>query len=100
MVLTFHREKTETINEVDKYLEKQLLNKDELDKKNNTKRIDGNNRQWSTNPLHLLFDWRSKVEDIEWIRQRVEIKCVAQLVNKQRQHSTALSQVVGLLVRL
>ena len=45
MVLTFHREKTETINEVDKYLEKQLLNKDELDKKNNTKRIDGNNRQ-------------------------------------------------------
>ena len=40
VVLTFHKEKTEAINNIDSYLEKELLGKDELNKRKNAKQID------------------------------------------------------------
>ena len=48
LVLTFHNEKTNTINSIDKYLEKELLTKEQYDAKYNAKRLkdrSGPNRQ-------------------------------------------------------
>ena len=39
-VLAFHQEKTETISSVDKYLERQLLSKEEYDAIYNAKRLE------------------------------------------------------------
>ena len=44
VVLAFHKEKTETINDIDEYLEKELLTKEQYDAKYNAKRLNGDKK--------------------------------------------------------